>query len=81
MLLCKHRFIIGSRYMQIRRGIKAERKTSALLVPFEFLTEKEKSSTMNSATEMIRTVLYLGYKFEKNPHLVPGSSKTLYARN
>jgi hypothetical protein len=35
-------------------------QTSALLVPYDFLTEKEKASSINSALEMVRCILYLG---------------------
>jgi hypothetical protein len=48
--------------------------TSPLLVPYEFLTEKEKSSSVQSATEMVRTILYLNYAFEKDVALAAGGT-------
>ena len=47
-------------------------QTSPLLVPYEFLTEKEKASSIMSATEMVRCILYLNYRFE----FVPSERRT-----
>ena len=38
-------------------------KTSSMLVPYEFLTEKEKASSRSSAMEMVRTLLQMGFTF------------------
>ena len=52
-------------------------QTSALLVPWEFLTEKEKQSSVHSATEMIRSILYLNYKFERDAFAGHGGAFTV----
>lgn len=46
------------------RSGAAARKTLSTLVPYEHLTAKEKASSRNSALEMVRTLLYLGFTFE-----------------
>ena len=43
-------------------------QTSPLLVPYDFLTEKERASSVMSATEMVRTILFLNYRFEYVPN-------------
>ena len=48
--------------------------TSPLLVPYEFLTEKEKASSVHSAMEMIRTILYLNYRFERDSAFASGGT-------
>jgi hypothetical protein len=52
--------------LQARKGKSAvpAGKTSPLLVPFEFLTEKELALLKTSAAEMVRTILFLGYSIE-----------------
>jgi hypothetical protein len=50
-------------------------KVSPLLVPYEFLTEKEKANTVNSATEMIKTILYLGFEFQRDPSVGRGEKR------
>jgi RyR domain len=52
-------------------------KVSPLLVPYEFLTEKEKANTVNSATEMIKTILYLGFEFQRDASIGRGERESM----
>jgi hypothetical protein len=38
------------------------------------LTEKEKASSVHSAMEMIRTILYLNYRFERDSAFASGGT-------
>jgi hypothetical protein len=71
---------------QARRGAAgkstspASTHTSSMLVPYDFLTEKEITTTKTFAMEMVLTIVFLGYVFELDASKHgPRSSTLLYS--
>ncbi len=57
----------GWRYAPSTGATEAADKTSNMLVPYEFLTEKEKAMSRNNAIELVKAMIFFGYKFELEP--------------
>lgn len=57
----------GWRYAPSSGTGKEAEKTSPMMVPYEFLTEKEKQMSRTSAVEMVKAMIYFNYKFELEP--------------
>jgi ankyrin repeat protein len=54
----------GWRYAPSTANGKEADKTSNMMVPYEFLTDNEKAMSRNSAVEMVKAMIFFGYRFE-----------------